>query len=27
VVPLIIANTYQTGKWKQRKPRSFAKMF
>lgn len=27
VVPLIIANAYQTGKWKQRKPRNFAKMF
>jgi deoxyhypusine synthase len=27
VVPLIIANAYQTGKWKKRKARNFSKMF
>jgi deoxyhypusine synthase len=27
VVPLIIANSYQTGKWKKRKARNFSKMF
>jgi deoxyhypusine synthase len=27
VVPLIVANAYQTGKWKQRKRRNFAKIF
>ena len=27
VVPLIVANAYQTGKWKKRKARNFSKMF
>lgn len=27
VLPLIIANAYQTGNWKKRKPRNFAKIF
>ena len=27
VVPLIVANAYQTGHWKKRKPRNFAKTF
>jgi deoxyhypusine synthase len=27
VVPLIVANAYQTGHWKKRKPRNFAKIF
>jgi len=27
VLPLIVANAYQTGNWKNRKPRNFAKIF